>query len=70
MKKRFLAIPIVALGLIVFPMCTTIVPQGHVGAVYDKMEKGVQNYTLTEGFHFKSPFQVINTFPTDRKSVV
>lgn len=68
-KALKIAIPVVIAGAILFPTCTTIVPQGHVGAVYDKMEKGVQEYTLSEGFHFKTPFQVINTFPTSIETI-
>ena len=46
MKLRYLAIPVVVVGIVMMPFCTTVVPAGHVGAVYDKMQKGVQNYTL------------------------
>ena len=69
MKLRYLAIPIVIAGVVLAPSCTTIVPQGHVGAVYDKMEKGVQDYTLSEGFHFKTPWQKVNAFPTSIETV-
>lgn len=69
MKLRYLAIPIIIAGAIAFPSCTVNVPQGHVGAVYDKMEKGVQDYTLSEGFHFKTPWQKVNAFPTSIETV-
>lgn len=69
MKLRYLAIPVVIAGAIAFPFVTVNVPQGHVGAVYDKMEKGVQKYTLSEGFHFKAPWQKVNAFPTSIETV-
>ncbi|MFR2314884.1 prohibitin family protein [Terrisporobacter sp.] len=69
MKLRYLAIPIVIAGVLTTPFCTTIVPAGHVGAVYDKLEKGVQNYTLSEGFHFKAPWQKIKSFPVSIETV-
>lgn len=69
MKLRYLAIPVVVAGAIAFPFVTVNVPQGHVGAVYDKMEKGVQKYTLSEGFHFKAPWQKVNAFPTSIETV-
>ena len=64
MKLRYLAIPVTIIGLGVASTCVTIIPQGHVGAVYDRLNKGVQNYTLGEGLNFKTPFQKINSFPT------
>lgn len=69
MKLRYLAIPIVIIGLGVAPTCVTIIPQGHVGAVYDKLNKGVQNYTLGEGLNFKTPFQKVNSFPTSIETI-
>ena len=69
MKLRYLAIPIVIAGIVIFPSVTTIVPAGHVGAVYDKMQKGVQDYTLSEGFHFKAPWQKVKEFPTSIETI-
>ena len=69
MKLRYLAIPVVVAGIVMMPFCTTVVPAGHVGAVYDKMQKGVQNYTLSEGFHFKAPWQKVNDFPTSIETI-
>ena len=69
MKLRYLAIPIVIAGIAIFPSVTTIVPAGHVGAVYDKMQKGVQDYTLSEGFHFKAPWQKVKEFPTSIETI-
>lgn len=56
-------------GILVAPSCVTVIPQGHVGAVYDKLEKGVQNYTLSEGLNFKTPFQKVKAFPTSIETI-
>ena len=69
MKLRYLAIPTAIIGLGVASTCVTIIPQGHVGAVYDRLNKGVQNYTLGEGLSFKTPFQKINSFPTSIETI-
>ena len=69
MKLRHLAILIVIAVIVIFPSVTTIVPAGHVGAVYDKMQKGVQDYTLSEGFHFKAPWQKVKEFPTSIETI-
>lgn len=49
--------------------CTTTIKQGHVGAVYDKFEKGVQDYTLSEGLHFIAPWQKVNEFPVSIETI-
>ena len=49
--------------------CTTIIGQGQVGAVYDRLEKGVQDYTLSEGIHFVAPWQSVKEFPTSIETV-
>lgn len=69
MKPIKIIAPLIVAGAVLFPTCTTIVPQGHVGAVYDKMEKGVQDEVLSEGFHFKTPWQKVNAFPTSIETV-
>lgn len=69
MKIRYALVPLVLAGAIASPFVTTIVPQGHVGAVYDKMEKGVQDEVLTEGFHFKAPWQKVKAFPTSIETI-
>lgn len=69
MKIAKVIAPIVVMGAIASPFCTTVVKQGHVGAVYDKMEKGVQDEVLSEGFHFKAPWQKVNQFPTSIETV-
>lgn len=72
MKKSKLIIPgaitIVTAGILI-PTCTTTVRQGHVGAVYDRMAKGIQPYTLSEGLNFKTPWQKVNQFPTSIETI-
>lgn len=69
MSLKKVIIPTILAGVVLAPFCTTVIPQGHVGAVYDKLEKGVQNYTLSEGLHFKAPWQTVNKFPTSIETV-
>lgn len=70
MKKTTLGIAgiVIAGGMLIGP-CSVVVKQGHVGAVYDKMEKGIQDYVLTEGLNFKAPWQKINQFPVSVETV-
>ncbi|MGL6106260.1 prohibitin family protein [Romboutsia sp.] len=49
--------------------CTTTIKQGHVGAVYDRFKKGIQDYTLSEGLNFKAPWQSVNEFPISIETV-
>lgn len=63
-----LGVSVITLG-IAGATCTTVVKQGHVGAVYDKMEKGIQDYTLSEGLNFKTPWQKVNEFPVSIETV-
>lgn len=49
--------------------CTETVSQGKVGAVYDRMEKGIQEYTLSEGLHFIAPWQKVNQFPVSIETI-
>lgn len=60
---------IVAIGAIGFATCTTKIPQGKVGAVYDPMNNGIQEQVLTEGLKFKLPWQKVNTFPISTEVV-
>lgn len=62
-------IALFGIGVLLAPSCTTMVPAGHVGAVYDKLEHGVQNEVLTEGFHIKSPFEKVKDFPISIETI-
>ncbi|MGL5315758.1 MAG: prohibitin family protein [Peptostreptococcaceae bacterium] len=68
-KKIALLIPIMFILIVGFMTCTTTIKQGHVGAVYDRFKKGIQNYTLTEGINFKTPWQSVNEFPISIETV-
>ncbi len=71
--KIFKRISFVVVFLIIIAVlvstCTTTIKQGHVGAVYDRFKKGIQDYTLTEGINFKAPWQSINQFPISIETV-
>ena len=70
MNKGLIAImTLLGVGVLLAPSCTTIVPAGHVGAVYDKLEHGVQDEVLTEGFHIKSPFEKVKDFPISIETI-
>ena len=69
-KKLALLVALITItGAMVAPSCITVIKQGHVGAVYDKLEKGIQDYTLTEGLNFKTPWQKVNQFPVSIETV-
>ena len=68
-KGLIITIPAAVVAAIGLSLCTTTVKQGHVGAVYDKMQKGVQEYTLSEGIHFVAPWQTIKQFPVSIETV-
>lgn len=47
------------------------IPAGHVGVVFDKLQGGVQEKTLSEGLHFRMPiFQSVIEFPTRTQKIV
>lgn len=75
MNKKLIPVPVAVavagliVGGIVLSNCTTVIKQGHVGAVYDRFEKGIQDYTLSEGLHFISPWQKVNQFPISVETV-
>lgn len=65
MKKGFIGA--ISLGVIMlfvlisFIICTERIPVGYVGVVYS-MSGGVQNETLSQGWHIVSPTKKIKTF--------
>jgi prohibitin 2 len=47
------------------------IPAGHVGVVFDKLQGGVQEQTISEGLHFRMPiFQSVIEIPTRTQKVV
>jgi regulator of protease activity HflC (stomatin/prohibitin superfamily) len=68
-KKVFTVIPLLVILAILISTCTTTIKQGHVGAVYDRFQKGIQSYTLSEGINLKAPWQSVNEFPISIETV-
>lgn len=70
-KTKLIVLGIATTGLLVIGglTCTTTIKQGYVGAVYDKLEKGIQPYTLSEGLNFKTPWQKVNQFPISVETI-
>ncbi|MGL5345873.1 MAG: prohibitin family protein [Peptostreptococcaceae bacterium] len=69
LKTVSIAIPLIIILGMLAVTCTTTIKQGHVGAVYDRFKKGIQNYTLSEGLNFKAPWQSVNQFPVSIETV-
>ena len=69
MSKGLAVAVVVGAGVLLSPSCTTVIPAGYVGAVYDKLEHGVQDEVLTEGFHLKSPFEKVKDFPISIETI-
>lgn len=69
MSKGLAVAVVVGAGVLLAPSCTTVIPAGYVGAVYDKLEHGVQDEVLTEGFHLKSPFEKVKDFPISIETI-
>lgn len=56
-------------GVVVGFTCTEVIPQGYVGAVYDKLRGGIQSEVLTEGLNFVPPWAKVNEFPVSTETV-
>ena len=69
MKLKVLGSLGAVLVIVVGLTCTETIEQGHVGAIYDRLEKGIQDNTLSEGFHFVPPWQKINQFPVSIETI-
>lgn len=50
--------------LLIIPTCFTTVDANEVGIVYDPFNGGIQDISLGEGIHTKTPFQQVNTIST------
>lgn len=68
MKKVIAAVASGLVALIVLLMCFERVPVGYVGVVYSS--KGVESQTLSQGWHFMSPFKHVSTFPISQQRIV
>ena len=70
-KKKLTGIAVVAVaaGVLIVPKCIKIVPQGNVGAIYNRLGGGIEDRVLEEGFNFKKPWEKINYFPVSIETV-
>ena len=69
-KKKVIPCAVLVLAtLVVAPKCIKIVPQGNVGAIYNRLGGGIEDRVLEEGFNFKKPWEKINYFPVSIETV-
>lgn len=70
-KKVVAGVTSVVLALIVaicFMLCVDRVPVGYVGVVYSA--NGVEQNTLSQGWHLLSPLKKVSTFPISQQQIV
>lgn len=66
--KKFMAIFVAFLVAVGAVLCTERVHTGYVGVVYSA--KGVEQQTISQGWHFMSPLKHISEFPITQQRVV
>lgn len=66
--KKFMAVFIAFLIAIGVVLCTERVHTGYVGVVYSA--KGVEQQTISQGWHFMSPLKHVSEFPITQQRVV
>lgn len=66
--KKFMAIFVVFLIAVSAVLCTERVHTGYVGVVYSA--KGVEQQTISQGWHFMSPLKHVSEFPITQQRVV
>lgn len=66
--KKFMAIFIAFLIAVGAVLCTERVHTGYVGVVYSA--KGVEQQTISQGWHFMSPLKHVSEFPITQQRVV
>lgn len=66
--KKFMAIFVAFLVAIGAVLCTERVHTGYVGVVYSA--KGVEQQTISQGWHFMSPLKHVSEFPIIQQRVV
>ena len=66
--KKFMAIFVAFLIAIGAVLCTERVHTGYVGVVYSA--KGVEQQTISQGWHFMSPLKHVSEFPITQQRVV
>lgn len=66
--KKFMAIFVAFLVAVGAVLCTERVHTGYVGVVYST--KGVEQQTISQGWHFMSPLKHVSEFPITQQRVV
>ena len=66
--KKFMAIFVEFLIAVGTVLCTERVHTGYVGVVYSA--KGVEQQTISQGWHFMSPLKHVSEFPITQQRVV
>ena len=66
--KKFMAIFVAFLVAVGAAICTERVHTGYVGVVYSA--KGVEQQTISQGWHFMSPLKHVSEFPIIQQRVV
>lgn len=66
--KKFMAIFVAFLIAVGSVLCTERVHTGYVGVVYSA--KGVEQQTISQGWHFMSPLKHVSEFPITQQRVV
>lgn len=66
--KKFMAIFVAFLIAVGAVLCTERVHTGYVGVVYSA--KGVEQQTISQGWHFMSPLKHVSKFPITQQRVV
>ena len=68
MKKIISGIVAAVIALIIVVTCVVRVPVGYVGVVYSA--KGVEQTTISQGWHFMSPMKHVADFPISLQRIV
>lgn len=66
--KKFMAIFVAFLVAVGTVLCTERVHTGYVGVVYSA--KGVEQQTISQGWHFMNPLKHVSEFPITQQRVV
>lgn len=66
--KKFMAVFVAFLIAVGAVLCTERVHTGYVGVVYSA--KGVEQQTISQGWHFMSPLKHVSEFPITQQRVV
>lgn len=66
--KKFMAIFVAFLVAVGAVLCTERVHTGYVGVIYSA--KGVEQQTISQGWHFMSPLKHVSEFPITQQRVV